>query len=312
MAPTQMITPTQGEIPSKLHKPQSSIRLLRLRCIKWSAATIHLPQSTLPNLTKRTRELLRPSPARPVCSYVTFGPAKAGKTDIVEPDWLGPRDRQLTVLPCSITRHYANQTFAELRPIVLILPAPRRTPGSELPSRSWATLPRLNLCLVPCRNAASARASAALARRADRVGGQRDAMRQKLKTLRIRKLMDERPEGFGLLRRTPARVQQWADAAAADKAAAAADAATAANSAAEKRRGGGLFTIWQYAGAYRRIAAHQRCGRCAHREPWGHTPGLFHWRPGKTMPVFGNSFPFWFHGTFLFGRGSVLIPKPLS
>jgi hypothetical protein len=41
-------------------------------------------------------------------------------------------------------------------------------------------------------------------------------------------------------------------------------------------------------------------------------PGLFHWRPGKTMPVFGNSFPFWFHGTFLFGRGSVLIPKPLS
>src|SRR5256885_14050299 len=69
MAPTQMITPTQGEIPSKLHKPQSSIRLLRLRCIKWSAATIHLPQSTLPNLTKRTRELLRPSPARPLCSY---------------------------------------------------------------------------------------------------------------------------------------------------------------------------------------------------------------------------------------------------
>ena len=140
MAPTQMITPTQGEIPSKLHKPQSSIRLLRLRCIKWSAATIHLPQSTLPNLTKRIRELLRPSPARPVCSYVTFGPAKAGKTDIVEPDWLGPRDRQLTVLPCSITCHYANQTFAELRPIVLILPAPRRTPGSAS-GCGWASTP---------------------------------------------------------------------------------------------------------------------------------------------------------------------------
>jgi hypothetical protein len=96
-------------------------------------------------------------------------------------------------------------------------------------------------------------------------------MRQKLKTLRIRKLMDERPEGFGLLRRTPARVQQWADAAATDKAAAAADAATAPNSAAEKRRGGGLFTIWQCAGAYRRIAAHQRCGRARIESP-GVTP----------------------------------------
>ena len=67
-------------------------------------------------------------------------------------------------------------------------------------------------------------------------------------------------------------LKQWADAAAADKAAAAAGAATAANSAAEKRRLGSLFTIWQCAGAYRRIAAHQRCGRARVSRALGSPP----------------------------------------
>jgi len=84
----------------------------------------------------------------------------------------------------------------------------------------------------------------------------------------------------------------------------AAAAATAANSAAEKRRVGGLFTIWQCAGAYRRIAAHRRCGRARIESP-GVTPGALPLAASKTMPVFGNSFPFWFHGTFLFGWGVV-------
>jgi hypothetical protein len=80
-------------------------------------------------------------------------------------------------------------------------------------------------------------------------------------------------------------------------------AATAANSAAEKRRVGGLFTIWQCAGAYRRIAAHQRCGRARIESP-GIAPGLSHFVvAGKTMPVFGNSFSFPFHGPFLWVQG---------
>jgi hypothetical protein len=33
---------------------------------------------------------------------------------------------------------------------------------------------------------------------------------------------------------------------------------------------------------------------------------------GKTLPVFGNFFPFAFHGTFLFTAGTVLIPRLLS
>jgi hypothetical protein len=33
---------------------------------------------------------------------------------------------------------------------------------------------------------------------------------------------------------------------------------------------------------------------------------------GKTLPVFGNFFPFAFHGTFLFTAGTGLIPRLLS
>src|SRR5712692_9590319 len=50
-------------------------------------------------------------------------------------------------------------------------------------------------------------------------------------------------------------LKQWADAA-----------------AAEKRRLGSLFTIWQCAGAYRRIAAHQRCGRARVSRALGSPP----------------------------------------
>src|SRR6266404_4945080 len=85
-------------------------------------------------------------------------------------------------------------------------------------------------------------------------------------------------------------LKQWADAAAADKAAAAAGAATAANSAAEKRRLGSLFTIWQCAGTYRRVAAHQRCGRARIESPGGAPPGLFHRRPAKLCPF--SAIPF--------------------
>jgi hypothetical protein len=95
------------------------------------------------------------------------------------------------------------------------------------------------------------------------------------------------------------------------KTAAAADAATAAIQPQKKKRRRPLYDL-----AMRQGLSSDCCSSalwaCAYREPWGHPPGLFHWRLGKTMPVFGNSFPFWFHGTFLFGWGRVLVPKPLS
>jgi hypothetical protein len=87
------------------------------------------------------------------------------------------------------------------------------------------------------------------------------------------------------------------------QAAAAADAATAANSVAEKKKGRQpLYDLAMRRGLSSGLLLISVVGVRVSRA-LGSPPGALSFAASKTMPVFGNSFPFWFHGTFLFGWG---------